>query len=85
MPASKALETLSVCTCSAQSALSSGVNDDFICDKVVKKYVYSMISQVESRVVAGVLSTAKGQWFLHRHLQRQSDAFALFHSMCASL
>ena len=38
MSASKALETLLVCTCLAQSALSSGINDDFICNKVVKKF-----------------------------------------------
>jgi hypothetical protein len=38
IPASKALETLLVCTCSARSALSSGINDDFIGDKVVKKF-----------------------------------------------
>ena len=37
MPASKALETLLVCTCLAQSALSNNVNDDFVCDKVEKK------------------------------------------------
>ena len=39
MPASKMLETLLVCTCSAQSALSDDVNDDFICDKVEKSPV----------------------------------------------
>jgi hypothetical protein len=38
MSASKALETLLVCTCLAQSALSSGINDDFICNKVVRKF-----------------------------------------------
>jgi hypothetical protein len=38
MPASKALETLLVCTFFAQSALSSGMNDDSICNKVVKKF-----------------------------------------------
>ena len=37
MPASKVLETLLVCTCSAQSALSNDINDDFVCDKVEKK------------------------------------------------
>jgi hypothetical protein len=37
MPASKVLETSLVCTRSAQFALSSGVNDDFTCDKVEKK------------------------------------------------
>ena len=38
MPASKVLETLLVCTCSAQSALSNDINDDFVCDKVEKKF-----------------------------------------------
>ena len=38
MPASKALETLLVCTCLAQCSLSSGINDDFVGDKVVKKF-----------------------------------------------
>ena len=37
MPASKVLETLLVCTCLAQSALSNDINDDFACDKVEKK------------------------------------------------
>jgi hypothetical protein len=37
MPASKALETSLVCMCSARFALPSGINDDFICDKVEKK------------------------------------------------
>jgi hypothetical protein len=37
MPASRALETLLVCTCLAQSVLSNNVNDDFVCDKVEKK------------------------------------------------
>jgi hypothetical protein len=39
MPASKALETLLVCTCLAQSALSNNVNDDFVYNKVEKIYV----------------------------------------------
>ena len=39
MPASKVLETLLVCTCSAQSALSNDINDDFVCDKVERKKV----------------------------------------------
>lgn len=38
MPASKVLETLLVCTCLAQSALSNDVNDDFDCVKVEKKF-----------------------------------------------
>ena len=38
MPASKVLETLLICTCSAQSALSDDVNDDFDCVKVEKKF-----------------------------------------------
>jgi hypothetical protein len=37
MPASKALESSLVCTCSARFPLSSGINDDFVCDKVEKK------------------------------------------------
>ena len=37
MSASKALEALLVCMCLAQSALSSSINDDFICNKVVRK------------------------------------------------
>jgi hypothetical protein len=37
MPASKALETSLVCTCSARFALPGDINDDFICDKVEKK------------------------------------------------
>lgn len=44
MPASKALETLLVCTCLAQSALSNNVNDDFVCDKVEKKSPTSLRS-----------------------------------------
>lgn len=39
MPASKVLETLLVCTCSAQSALPNDINDDFVCDKVEKKFL----------------------------------------------
>jgi hypothetical protein len=46
MSASKALETLLVCTCSAQSALSNDINDDFACDKVEKKFSYLTISLV---------------------------------------
>jgi hypothetical protein len=37
MPTSKVLETSLVCTCSAQSALSGGIKDDFVCDKIEKK------------------------------------------------
>jgi hypothetical protein len=44
MPASKALETSLVCTRSAQFALSSGVNDDFTCDKVEKKSSWDMFT-----------------------------------------
>ena len=38
MSASKVLETLLVCTCLAQSVLSNDINDDFVCDKVEKKF-----------------------------------------------
>jgi hypothetical protein len=37
MSASKALETLLVCTCLSQSALSSGIKDGFICNKFGKR------------------------------------------------
>jgi hypothetical protein len=39
MPASKVLETSLVCTRSARFVLCSGINDDFICDKVEKKFL----------------------------------------------
>jgi hypothetical protein len=39
MPASKALKTSLVCTCSARLTLPGGINDDFICHKVEKKSV----------------------------------------------
>jgi hypothetical protein len=35
-----------VCTRSAQFALSSGVNDDFTCDKVEKKFFPSPASRL---------------------------------------
>jgi hypothetical protein len=38
------LETSLVCTRSAQFALSSGVNDDFTCDKVEKKSVCRLLA-----------------------------------------
>ena len=43
IPASEALERLLVCTCSALSALPSGINDDFVGDKVVKKLPHGII------------------------------------------
>jgi hypothetical protein len=46
MSASKALETLLVCTCSTRSALSSGMDDDFIGDKVVTAPLLKEVSEV---------------------------------------
>ena len=54
MSASKALETLLVCTCSAQSALSNDINDDFVCDKVEKKSVSLLCCRTVHRTVHGV-------------------------------
>jgi hypothetical protein len=39
MPASKVLETSLVCTRSARFVLCSGINDEFIRDKVEKKFL----------------------------------------------
>jgi hypothetical protein len=45
IPASKVLETSLVCTRSAQFALSSGVNDDFTCNKVEKKFASRVVNK----------------------------------------
>ncbi len=49
MSASKALETLLVCTCLAQSALSSGIKNNIICIRVVKK---SKINQTQTSTLS---------------------------------
>jgi hypothetical protein len=49
MPASKALKTLLLCTCLVRSALSSGIKDNIICIRVVKK---SKINQTQTSTLS---------------------------------
>lgn len=51
IPASETLERLLVCTYSARSVLSSGINDDFVGDKVVKKSLARSEVHMKQRVI----------------------------------
>jgi hypothetical protein len=67
MPASKVLETSLVCTRSAQFALSSGVNDDFTCDKVEKKSTtcyFSLVAKFYFSDAIPMCNNGVAGWFV---------------------
>lgn len=64
-----------MCTCSVQSALFSGINDDFICDKVEKKsqkaatlrhvYLHNILKSLQAHMLVIELKSTKVTWFCY--------------------